>query len=166
VRPGLSAGARRADDDAMGDANLPWTSFPPRPADGPLEPVRRAAGPGGGPPRPPGRADPAAGRMARVRVMDADGAAREVRRWVAGGGGAIAAPAGWRAWERRHGDALTGAPRVQRLAVAEAAGPAVTLVNWSVPAPPGDDDEAHWRRLLAGPPAPAPGDGRRGGWTA
>ena len=147
----------------MGNANLPWTRFPRRTGRPPLTPV--AATPGPRDPAPPAAAAAAPGgeRIVRVRLLPRAEATALSGAWVAGGGGECTAPPPWRAWERRHADTVTGRPRIQRLAVL--AGATCTVVHWSVPAPAGRDDEAHWSRLLHERARAAAG-ASGGGWRA
>jgi hypothetical protein len=122
----------------------------------------------GAPDAPAPPADPPAaqaeGLLVRVREMTAADAAREADRWVAAGAVPLEAPAPWRAWGRTRRDAVSGAPRVLRMAVAGSA-PAV-VVNWSALQPPGRAEEAAWAGALQARAPRGGGAGGAHGWTA
>lgn len=104
-------------------------------------------------------------RIVRRRTLTDAQAREEERGWRDGGATHAVAPEGWRVWERRRGDAVSGGQRLQRLAVSEAAPHEV--VNWSAPLPLSRADQDHWAGLLE----PRADGGSAGevpfmGWTA
>ena len=95
-------------------------------------------------------------RITRRRRMSSAEVGSEIDTWNGEGAHAIAAPHGWRAWERTRRDAVTGGDRVLRIAITDHA--PHDVVNWSAPAPlargeavPPDERLwfawwSHWRR--------------------
>lgn len=147
----------------MSHPNLPHTPFPDRGDRRPVARVHAVAEEHG----PAQRDDvlnrlPSDGRIVRVRALPGRDAAGLIASWCTGAT-PLGAPAPWRAWERVRADAASGAPRVQRLAVAP--GDPAVVVNWSVTAPLDRADAGHWERTLehaAGaarvPAPPTPGE--------
>ncbi|MCB0882218.1 MAG: hypothetical protein KDC33_08395 [Thermoleophilia bacterium] len=85
-------------------------------------------------------------RITRRRRMSSAEVGSEIDTWNGEGAHAIAAPHGWRAWERTRRDAVTGGDRVLRIAITDHA--PHDVVNWSAPAPLARGDDEHWRAQI------------------